>query len=142
MVRAVLVASLLALNAAPAAAEDKLFGVIPIPDETDVRAQVIEKQPGEDWPFTLERGILVCVPVWGERHVYFAEELTLAEVQERTPRIVTVSVDPFSALFGGRELMRKFDDVMERAEVLMPYIAMGTRLCDQEGGNMIGPGGI
>ena len=131
---AVALAAMLA-GAGVARAESLLFGIIPVPDESDARAQVIERQPTEAWPFTIDRGVLVCVPVWGERHIYFATD-------EEPIEVALVSIDPFSVLFGGRRLLRDYDDVMERAEAFAPYVEMGLRLCAQEGGTRIGPGGI
>ena len=131
--RFALAAALVATGAARS--ESLLFGIIPVPDETDARAQVIERQPTEAWPFTIDRGILICVPVWGERHIYFATD-------EEPIEVAVVSIDPFSVLFGGKRLLRDYDDVMKRAEAFAPYVEMGLRLCAQKGGTRIGPGGI
>ena len=132
-----LLAALLA--AAPAHAETMLFGVIPVPDETDVRMQVIERQPREAWPFVPERGLLLCVPLWPDPIVYFANE---AERDEDV-LVAPIGYDPFNAILAPaayRALIRPHGDFVERARQLEPFYWMGRRLCDQKAGATIGPG--
>ena len=122
-----------------AQAEEMLLGLIPVPDVTDVRLQVVERQPKEAWPFTVERGQLICVPVFGQREVYFATDAD----DESEVRLTMLTIDPIIAAFQpseDRALIRTYDDVMVRFAELWPFIAMGRRLCDQAGGRAIGPG--
>ena len=138
MRRGVAAAVLALATGLPAAAEQLLFGLIPIPDETDVRLQVIERQPTEAWPFKIDRGYLLCVPIWGMRQVYFASE-------EEPVRITGISIDPFasfSQMHGADELVHGAETPEEFVKALWPFVKMGERLCDQDGGAMIGPGDI
>ena len=135
---AVLVACL-ALAALPARAEERLLGILPVPDATDVRTQVIERQPTEAWPFVPERGLLICVPSIIEPFVYFANDARRGEELS----LVTLGIDPFLAVLepvAQRKLVRPYDDFMERAEAIAPFYWMGRRLCEQKKGSTIGPG--
>ena len=123
----------------PAFAETILFGIIPVPDETDARLQVIERQPTEAWPFVPERGLLICVPLWPEPAVYFANEAERGE----EALVAAIGYDPFLAFVtpkASRRLIREHADFMERARELEPFYWRGRRLCDQKKGTIIGPG--
>ena len=133
---------LLLLSCLPARSETMLFGVLPVPDETDVRMQVIERQPREAWPFAVERGWLVCVPLFlGLTAVYFLDDKRSRN--GAAPRIIEVSVDPFVMWFYRDSPLLAVEgnlDTLTRA--MIPYLETGQTLCGQDGGTRLGPGGI
>ena len=115
---------------------EKLLGVIPVPGVDDFRAQVIERQPTEAWPFSVDRGRLLCAPSMGRRATFFVTD-------EPTPRVQIVSVSPLdlwmSRMLDDTVLSLEGDmDALTRA--MIPYVEIGRRLCDLDAGTSIGPG--
>ena len=125
-----------AMFATTSAAETMVFGIIPVPDETDVRMQVIERQPTEEWPFSVDRGVLVCIPILRDPTVYFGAD-------DDTDRVMLVTVDPIEAWMDGltnHGLLTLEGTLGERTRAMIPYVEMGRRLCDLDAGTSIGPG--
>ena len=137
--RAAIAACAIALAcAANARAETKLLGILPIPEETDFRSQVIERQPTEAWPFAIDRGLLMCVPVLGAPAVYFTSE------DADDTRVAIVSVDPIemwlNRLNGSDRLIAMEGTLDELTRAMIPYLEAGRRLCKLDKGTQVGPG--
>ena len=137
MIYAVWSASMLAM-AVPASAESKLFGIFPVPDDTDFRSQVIERQPVEEWPFAIDRGLLLCVPIFGAPTVYLTSE------DRNDPRVLLVSVDPIemwlNRMDGADSLVSLEGSLDALTRAMIPYLEAGRRLCKLDKGTDLGPG--
>mgnify|MGYP007011837944 FL=1 len=96
-----------------------------------------------EWPFSVERGTLVCVSMQGQETVLFSEPWREDVPQElgnmTLPRSVIVSTNPF-ALFASledRALYLPFDSLETLIRRLAPFETLGRRLCRQEAGFLI-----
>ena len=107
----------------------------------DWRFQHIERTANErEWPFSIDGGYLMCVWIFGEKVVYFAEKPP--EEKEVFERIVIVSTNPMDLMLvnaGRNDLFASFDGMEEMIVRLGPFVNLGRRLCDQPRGTEIGP---
>jgi hypothetical protein len=141
MVRAMTLA-LTALLAAPSAHAGSF-----LPEPDDFRSQKIERQAGEtDWPFVEQKGLLMCVKIFGIKQVLFhpgeLEEYEFEGDPMIDPAIVNVTTDPITLWtdpVGARHLVPGMS-IEEKIRRMAPYVTFGKTLCDQPKGAMIGPG--
>ncbi|MBS9722458.1 hypothetical protein JYU29_17325 [Tianweitania sp. BSSL-BM11] len=112
-----------------------------MPEVSDFRVQVIQRTGSEtQWPFTIERGNLLCAKILGQPVVYFSEQ---AEDENDQVRVAQVSVNPFDLGFGNLGdggLVKPDMSMKERIAAMGPLLTVGRRLCDQPRGTAIGPG--
>ncbi len=113
-----------------------------IPGAEDFRVQSIARTDREqDWPFSVDRGFLLCAWVMGERVVYFSTEPD--EDEDESPRLIVVSSNPFDIMLAsmmGRDLIAPYDDMEQLVARFAPFQRIGQRLCDQPRGSEIGQG--
>jgi hypothetical protein len=117
-----------------AADERSLFH---IPGMEDFRVQSVERSES-DWPFSVDRGQLVCGFMMGERVVFFVEQS-----EDEDARVAQVSVNPFDLGFGNmgdRGLVKSELTLERRIRAMASLLTVGQRLCDQPRGSVIGPG--
>jgi hypothetical protein len=117
------------------------------PDAEDVRTQKIERQAGEsDWPFVEQRGLLMCVRVFGIKHVLFypgepdryefgGNLMTDPELAHVTTDPIQLWTDPVAA-----KLLVPGMSIEEKIRRMAPYVTFGKKLCDQPKGSTLGPG--
>jgi hypothetical protein len=119
-----------------------------LPEEKDVRFQVIERQPGEgDWPFLADKGRLACVPSFGMRIVLFypwAEGEDAVDgfaIDEPQRQGVVVSTDPLQLWSdaAGKLLLQQNMTIEDKIRRMGPYVTLGKKLCDQPEWTNIGP---
>ncbi len=118
-----------------------------LPDPEDFRTQKIERQAGEtDWPFIEQKGLLMCVKVFGIKQVLFhpgeIEEYSFEEDPLVDPAIIVVTTDPIQLWTdptASQHLVPNMT-IEEKIRRMAPYVTLGKKLCDQPKGAMIGPG--
>ncbi len=137
------VLSLLAATIPASGAEEDLFY---IPQDDDARFQKISKVGNEQgWPFTVDKGLLACIYAAGRPLVMFFVEDGF-EKDNVTPKLrtVTISTDPFEAIFGNMAVNDLIADEGGNSEVRLSLFASfyetGSRLCDQPQGSFVGSG--
>lgn len=115
-----------------------------LPSGDELRTQPIERADNEQsWPFSVERGYLVCVWGVGQRLVYFFEDWAGEADGDGAPRGLVLSVDPVELTLmnmANRDLFTPSADVAERIRAVAPFRALGERLCDQPPGAEVGHG--
>ena len=106
------------------------------------RMQRIARTGNErEWPFTIDSGYLLCVWIFGDRVVYFAEPPE--EEGDEFPRVVIVSTNPFDLMVANIDrngLLVPFDGMEQMIGRLGPFVDLGRRLCNQPRGTEVGPG--
>ena len=91
-----------------------------------------------EWPFSVDRGTLACVELFGQRTVLFSEPWRDDVPQElgnmTPPRSVIVSSNPFAlfASYEDRALYLPFDSLETLVLRLAPFERMGLQLCDED----------
>ena len=96
-----------------------------------------------EWPFSVERGKLVCVSMQGQETVLFSEPWREDVPQEpgnmTMPRGVIVSANPFALLASleDRALYLPFDGLETLIRRLAPFETLGRKLCAQDAGFLI-----
>lgn len=105
-----------------------------IPEARDFRTQKIRRLHGEaDWPFTADKGLMLCAPSWQDRLVYFVPEG--ANGEQQAPLALDYGIAAITLINIGRaSAFRPFDNFEQLIKRLAPYIAMGKQLCDQPAG--------
>lgn len=89
-----------------------------------------------EWAFSIDEGMLTCVPLGGKRFVFFGEILTPEEMGQmgnmKLPRSVMVTTNPLELLAGieDRELYAPWDSLETLVMRLAPFREMGEKLCD------------
>jgi hypothetical protein len=118
-----------------------------LPEPEDFRSQKIERQAGEaDWPFVEQKGLLMCVKIFGIKHVQFhpgeLDEYAFDEDPLVDPAIVNVTTDPIQLWTDpvANEHLVPGMTIEEKIRRMGPYVTFGKKLCDQPKGAMIGPG--
>jgi hypothetical protein len=118
-----------------------------LPEPEDFRSQKIERQAGEtDWPFVEQKGLLMCVKVFGIKQVMFypgdVEEHSFDDQPLVDPEVVVVSTDPISLWTDPAAAAHLVSgmSIEEKIRRMTPYVIFGKKLCDQPKGAMIGPG--
>ncbi len=119
-------------------------GMFHFPTTQDAwRLQHIQRTGNErEWPFAAGSGYLMCVWIFGERVVYFAEP-PQGEDAEEFDRVVVVSTNPFDLMMvnaGKNDAFAPFDQIEQLVLRLGPFVDLGRRLCNQPRGAEIGPG--
>lgn len=132
-----------ALGLALVAADER--SLFHFPGYEDFRTQAIARTDREqEWPFSVDRGYLLCAWVLGQQAVYFAEQMTEEQREDDLdPRIVAVTTDPIEIIIGSigsRDLFAPYRSIEELIVRLAPLVPTGRRLCDQPRGSEIGPG--
>lgn len=129
--------------AAGYAQEKELFY---LPKADDARFQEISRMDNEKgWPFTVDEGLLACIYAAGKPLVMFLVEDGF-EADNITPKLrsVTVSLDPFEAIFGNMAVNDLIDDDggnnEVRLELFSAFYEVGKRLCEQPRGSLVSPG--
>ena len=129
--------------AATFAAEKDLFY---LPEADDARFQEISRVGNEKgWPFTVEKGLLACIYAAGKPLVMFLVEDGM-EADNVTPKLrsVTVSLDPFEAIFGNMAVNDLIADEGGNNEIRLKlfggFYEVGKRLCEQPQGAFVSPG--
>ncbi len=103
------------------------------------RLQKIERKGEREWPFAATSGHLMCVWVFGQKVVYFAE--TPADEHDE-PRVLVVSTNPFDLMVvnaGNSAMFTPYDGLEQLIVRLAPFESLGRRLCDQPRGTEVGP---
>lgn len=109
------------------------------PVDTFPRIEIAKAETAHEWPFSVERGDLTCVP-WGDRKVVIFSEPWRTDVPQEfgnmtPPRSVIVSTNPL-ALFASledRALYAPFDGLETLIRRLAPFETMGLALCAKGG---------
>ncbi|TPM36830.1 hypothetical protein [Mesorhizobium sp. B2-3-4] len=121
-------------------------GMFHVPTEHEVRLQQISRAGNETgWPFSVDEGMLACVWSVGQKVVMFFEDRPhgLDADEDFKPRGVIVTTDPLQLTLGNmanRALFRDSSDVAERLRLVVPFVTMGQKLCDQPPGARVGHG--
>lgn len=117
------------------------------PEAEDVRTQKIERQAGEtDWPFAVHKGLLMCVKVFGIKHVLFypgePDTYQFDENPMTDPQIAHVTTDPIQLWTDpvADKLLVPGMSIEEKIRRMAPYVTFGKKLCDQPKGSALGPG--
>jgi len=105
-----------------------------IPTEKDFRTQKIHRLQGEaEWPFTADKGLLLCAPSWKNRLVYFVP--VGPDGKNEAPLALDYGLATIAMINMGRaSAFRSYENFEQFVKRLGPYIAMGKRLCDQPAG--------
>jgi hypothetical protein len=118
-----------------------------LPEPEDFRSQKIVRHAREaDWPFLHQRGLLMCVKVFGIKQVLFhpgdLEEYHFNDDPLTDPAIIIVTTDPIQLWTdpAASELLVPNMTIEEKIRRMAPYVTLGKKLCDQPKGAMIGPG--
>lgn len=118
-----------------------------LPEPEDFRSQKIARQAGEtDWPFVETQGLLMCVRIFGIRHVLFYPGRLEADDYEgdpiADPKIVHVTTDPIQLWTdpAAAALLAPDMTIEDKIRRMAPYVILGKKLCDQPKGAVIGPG--
>ncbi|PZO73529.1 MAG: hypothetical protein DI629_19845 [Mesorhizobium amorphae] len=110
-----------------------------IPGQGDFRSQKIARADNEqDWPFTVDEGLLMCAYILGQPTVYFADVASAD-----SPRLLAISTDPMQLSFGNlgfSELLKDRGDLATLIPRIAPFAQAGSRLCLQPRGTDVGPG--
>jgi hypothetical protein len=103
-----------------------------LPDPEDFRSQKIERHAGEaDWPFVQQRGLLMCVKVFGIKQVLFhpgeLEEYHFNDDPLTDPAIVIVTTDPISLWTdpAASENLVPNMTIEEKIRRMAPYVTLG-----------------
>ena len=86
--------------------------------------QEIARRTGEEWPFTVERGRLVCTVMRGMRVAWFEEV--------PGPRSVPLHANPFVLMFANGEegsLLKRYPDPLIGHEKRLPFTTFAHTLC-------------
>lgn len=120
-----------------------------LPEENDVRFQVIEQQAGEkDWPFLASKGRLSCVPSLGFKVVLFfpwvedddeGSDGFALEAGKRGPVIVTTDPIQLWTDVEGKALLQPGMTIEDKIRRMAPYVSLGKKLCDQPDWTNLGP---
>ena len=115
-----------------------------LPQADDVRMQQLTRAKGEKgWPFTVDEGLLMCLYAAGMPLVMFAVQEGETASGEPNIRLVTLSHDPFEAVFSNiavNDLIVRTATPKERIAMFSSYVDLGKRLCEQPRGTQLGPG--
>ena len=115
-------------------------GMFHFPRTNDAfRFQKIERKGEQEWPFAASTGHLMCVWIFGQKVVYFAE--TVADERDE-PRVLVVSTNPFDLMVvnaGNSAMFTHYDGLEQLIVRLAPFESLGRRLCDQPRGTEVGP---
>lgn len=115
-----------------------------LPQAGDVRMQTLTRAKGEkSWPFMVDEGLLMCLYAAGTPLIMFAVSEDAATTDAPNIRLVTLSHNPFEAVFsniGVNDLIVETKTPEERIALFSPYVDLGKRLCDQPRGTELGPG--
>lgn len=135
-------AAILAVTAPLMMANDER-GLFHFPGSEDAwRIQKIERTGNErEWPFSGASGYLMCVWIFGDKVVYFAEPPP--REGNDFERVVLVSTNPFDLMvvnIGKNDVFIPFGGMEQMIQGLAPFVNLGRRLCDQPRGTEIGPG--
>ena len=108
--------------------------------------EIARGDTAHEWPFSVERGTLVCVAMQGQRTVLFSEpwrtDVPQVPGNMTPPRSVVVSTNPFALIVSveDRALYLPFDSLETLIRRLAPFEAMGRELCAREAGFLIPAG--
>ncbi len=92
-------------------------------------------ETGHEWPFSVERGKLICIALTGQVTVLFSEPWREDVPQElgsmTLPRSVIVSANPLALMASLEDsaLYLPFDGLETLIRRLAPFESLGRRLC-------------